>query len=234
MDRDLEDYFSRLETSFCGQRGAPILLSPLDFEKAIEWYTAGIDARIVEEGVARYFRRLDARKTPRRRAICLSFAQDQVLKVLAERRAAAVGRAAGAATGEGEGEGAVRRFLESRASAIEKFVGDRDRADRFPVLSKALAVARTTLAELLPRASDSSAALEAVLAPLDLEISSLALLESPPESAAGWRRAALERLGPFAGGLEASALRAASERMARQEALRVLGLPRLSLLFMEG
>jgi hypothetical protein len=232
MDAGLEAYFARVEACFCGQRGAPILLSPLDFEKAIEWYTAGIDAGVVEEGVSLYFRRLDARKTPRRRAICLSFAQDQILKVLAERRAAAVGRAAGATAGEGGG--AVRRFLESRAAAIEKFLDDRGVAEGFPVLSQALAGARVALEELLPRASEPAAALEAILAPLDLEIASLALLESPPERADGWRKAALERLGPFAGGMEASALRSASERLARQEALRALGLPRLSLLFMEG
>lgn len=233
MDEDLEAYLGRVEACFCGQRGAPLLLSPLDFEKIIEWQSAGVPVQAVEEGVARYFQRLDARKTPRRRAICLSFAQDQVLKVLKERRAAAVGRAAGASPA-GDGEGGIRRFLESRIAALDAFIRDREKVARHPILAGAITGARAELEGLLPRAGGATAELEAVLAPLDREISSLALLESRPEDAEVWRRIALERLGPFAGGMESAALHSATERLARQEALRALGLVRLSLLFMEA
>lgn len=233
MDENLEAYFGRIEACFCGQRGAPLLLSPLDFEKVLEWHAAGVSAQAVEEGVARYFRKLDARKTPRRRAICLSFAQDQVLKAVKELRAAAVGRASGA-TGQGDAEGAVRLFLESRLTALDAFLADPGREVNHPVLARSVKAARCELEGLLHRAGESSEALESVLAPLDREISSLALLESPPQSAEAWRRAALERLGPFAAGMEPAALRSAAERLARQEALRALGLVRLSLLFMEA
>lgn len=233
MDEDLEAYFGRIEACFCAQRGAPLLLSPLDFEKALEWHAAGIPIEAIEEGVGRYFLRLDARKTPRRRAICLSFAQDQIFKVLEERRAAAVGRAAGA-TEPGDAEGSVRRFLESRIAALDAFLEDPAREGTHPILSRAIRGARTELESLLSRAGEAAEALESVLAPLDQEIASLALLESPSQDAEAWRRAALGRLGPFAAGMEAAALRSATERLARQEALRSLGLVRLSLLFMEA
>ncbi len=69
MDTTLRDYFDRIEAAFCRQRGAPLLLSPLDFEKTIEWYAASIPTDDVEAGIAAYFERLPDRRLPLRRAI---------------------------------------------------------------------------------------------------------------------------------------------------------------------
>ena len=104
MDAELESYFGRIEARFCGRRGAPLLLSPLDFQKALEWFSEGVSADTVEEAVDRYFEALDARKTPRRHGVCLSFAERHLLKVVEERRAAHIGRRAGAEPGAGKAD----------------------------------------------------------------------------------------------------------------------------------
>lgn len=229
---DLRTYFERIEAAFCRRRGAPLLLSPLDFEKAVEWFAAGIPAEVVEEGVEEYFQKLESRKVPLRRAICLSFAEDQVLKVREARRAAAVGRRAGLEERRPEAE-RVAGFLELCASALRRFAGDPEASAPLPVLARFAKAAAEEVEALLPRASLSLAKLEAVLGPLDQELGRLALLESPDPLAASWKREAESRLGDLAGSMDEQALRQTLERLARRSALEHYGLPRLSLLYME-
>lgn len=232
MTDGLLAYFEQVEAAFCRQRGAPLLLSPLDFEKAAEWFAAGVPAEVVEEGVAAYFERLGKRKVPMRRAVCLSFAEPQVLEALEARRAAAVGRAAGV---EERPDPAVRvrAFLEGRERALRAFAADPVRGGTLPVLSRFCGRAAASLAALVPRAGGSAAALEKELAPLDEEMGSLVLLESPAELLEVWRSEAIRRLRAAGGGVDEEVVRITAERLARQEGLRHYGLPRLSLLFLE-
>jgi len=225
-------YFEQVEALFCRGRGAPLLLSPLDFEKAAEWYAAGVPVEVVAEGVETYFEKLTRRKVPLRRAICLSFAEPQVLEALHARRAAAVGRAAGLPE-EGDRPARVERFLEERAAALEAFAADPARGGTLPVLGRFAAQTVGTVRGLVSKAADPAAALEKVLAPLDAEQGRLVLLESPPELLEGWRSEALRRLRAAGGGVDEEVVRVTVERLARQEGLRHWGLPRLSLLFLE-
>lgn len=232
MPEGLLAYFEQVEAAFCRQRGAPLLLSPLDFEKAAEWFDAGVPAQVVEEGVAAYFERLEKRKVPMRRAICLSFAEPQVLEALEARRAAAVGRAAGVEA-RPDREGRVRAFLEGRERALRAFAEDPGRRSALPVLTRFCERASRSLAALLPKAGGSAAALEKALAPLDEEMGSLVILESPPDLLEVWRDGAMRRLKAAGGGVDEEVVRVTAERLARQEGLRHYGLPRLSLLFLE-
>lgn len=233
MDAGLESYFGRIEARFCGRRGAPLLLSPLDFQKALEWFAEGVPTEAVEEGVDRYFDHLEARRTPRRNAVCLSFAERHILKVLEEYRASRIGRAAGAKDAAA-GDAAAREFLVSRLAALAAFQNDPARVSAYPVLAKAIEGASAVLTDLLPRTAEPFASLERALKPLDEEVVRLALLESPRERADAWRKAAAARLRPYAGAMGEAALREQVEQLARREAMRDLGLPRLSLLFWEG
>lgn len=232
MPEDLRTYFERIEAAFCRRRGAPLLLSPLDFEKAVEWFAAGIPAEVVEEGVEEYFKKLESRKVPLRRAICLSFAEDQVLKAREVRRAAAVGRRAGLEETRPEPE-RVADFIGRCASALRRFASDPDLSSSLPVLARFASAAGREVEELLPRASQPLAKLEAVLGPLDQELGRLVLLESPEALAASWKREAESRLGDLARSMDEQALRQTLERLARQKALAHYGLPRLSLLYMD-
>ncbi len=230
----LGEFFMTIEEAFCRHRGAPLLLSSLDFEKAIEWCAAGITPDVVDEGIRRYFERLKGRKVPKRRAICLSFAENDILKVREERRAAAVGRAAGIVESAEEAGKRVRSFLEARIRSVESFLGDSSRSAGRPVLTRRLKSVVEALRDLAERTGESQASLEEVLEPLDGEVGRLAILESPEEEVESWRQEARVRLGDVAGAMEGKALESTLDRLCRQRAFRELGLPRLSLLFLEG
>ncbi len=229
-DRDILAYFDRVEAIFCQQRGAPLLLSPLDFEKTAEWFAAGVPIEAVEEGVRDYFARLAKRRVPPRRAVCLSFAEPRVAGALYALRAAEIGRAAGQPAGEPVGA-RIERFLEARAAALEAFAGDQARGGSMSVVSRFCSEAAGQLKGMDP--GSGMAALEKTLAPLDEELGRLVLLESPASQVTRWRREARSRLMEAGGDcLDEKVLETTAERLARQAALRFFHLPRLSLLFL--
>jgi hypothetical protein len=127
----------------------------------------------------------------------------------------------------------VASFLERCASALRKFASDPELSASLPVLARFASAAGREVEELLPRASQPLAKLEAVLGPLDHELGRLVLLESPEALAVSWKREAESRLGDLARSMDEQALRQTLERLARQKALAYYGLPRLSLLYME-
>ena len=169
MSDDLRAYFERIEAAFCRRRGAPLLLSPLDFEKAVEWFAAGVEPEVVEDGIDLYFKKLESRKVPLRRAICLSFAEESVLRAREARRAAAVGRAAGLEERPPEGE-RVREFLGSRAKALRAFKENPEASAAMPVLARFATSAADAVEGLIPKADGPPARLEATLGPLDVEL----------------------------------------------------------------
>ena len=217
-------YFERIEAAFCQQRGAPLLLSPLDFEKAAEWFAAGVPPEAVEEGVRNYFARMEKRKIPRRRAVCLSFAEPQVAEALDSLRAAAAGRSAGIACGEPAGE-RIARFVAERSLALEAFASSPENMAAQPVLCRFCSEAARKLRTL--EADAGMVELEKTLAPMDEELGRLVMLESPPVKVAGWRSDALRRLKESGGeGLDREILENTAERLARQAALSLAGSAR--------
>ena len=232
MNDDLRSYFEQIEAAFCANRGAPLLLSPLDFEKVVEWHAAGVPLEVVEVGVADYFARLAARKVPLRRAICLSFAEDRVLKALDAHRAAAVGRSAGVAETEPQAR-RIARFLEDRAAKLDAFASDSSLTASMPLLGKFCTGAGREIRDLLPKAGQSLTSLEAKLQPLDREMGRMVLLESPEAMVASWRKEARALLGDLASGMEEGALRQTLDNLACKAGLAHWGLPRLSLLYLE-
>jgi hypothetical protein len=232
MEPGLREYFDRIEAAFGRRRGAPLLLSPLDFEKAVEWYAAGVPPEVVEMGVAAYFERLERRKVHRRHAICLSFAERDILKALEARRAADVGKTAGLPEAPPFRERALP-FLQGRAALLRSFASDPARRSECPVLCRFAEAAASEIEALAAAEPIKETALERALEPLDRELCRLALLDGPPELAEEWRRQALERLGDLAATLEGRSLEQTVERLAAQAALRHWGLKRLSLLYLE-
>ncbi len=229
-DADILGYFERVEAAFCQQRGAPLLLSPLDFEKAAEWFAAGVPPEAVEEGVKNYFARMELRKVPRRRAVCLSFAEPQVAEALDSLRAAAAGRSAGIANAEPAAE-RMARFITQRALALESFALGPENTAALPALCRFCSETARKLRAL--EAESGMVELEKKLAPLDEELGRLVMLESPQGMVAGWRSDSLNRLKGAGGeNLDREILDNTVERLARQAALRHFGLPRLSLLFL--
>lgn len=232
LDLSLVQYFDRIESSFCRHRGAPLLLSPLDFEKAVEWFSASVPVEVVEEGITDYFARLASRKVPLRRAICLSFAEEFILKALAARKTAAVGRAAGMQEREPQSV-RVASFLEDRASRLDAFRDDPHMYIAMPMTARLCDESARELRALLPKSGLSTTTLEGRLQPLDRELCRLVMFESPRDLSDAWREEALARLGDLARSMEGEALRQTVEKLACQSALAHWALARLSLLFME-
>lgn len=230
MSKDLFDYFRRIEEAFCGRRGAPLLLSPLDFEKVVEWFGAGISPEVVEEGINAHFTKLEKRKVPPRRSICISFAETEILKILETRRAAAIGRSAGVPDGKATAE--IRSaYLKRGARRLETFAANKENRERMPVTSRFVAATSTKLL-VFAESPSSAAELEKQLGPLDRELGKLLLLESPPELLDRWRREALVHLGEFAQSMAKEALEQTLEGFMRRAADSLWDLPRLSLLYM--
>lgn len=230
MSRELFDYFRRIEEAFCGRRGAPLILSPIDFEKSVEWFGAGISPEVVEEGINAYFRKLEKRKVPLRRSICLSFAESEILKVLEKRRTAAIGRSAGVPDGQVAAE-IHSSYLKRGAQRLETFADDKDNREKMPVTSRFAAATSTKLLALAEHPSSASE-LEKQLGPLDRELGKLLLLESPSALLDRWRREALVHLGEFAQSMAKEALEQTIEGFMRRAADARWNLPRLSLLYM--
>lgn len=232
MEPSLRAYFDRIEAAFGRRRGAPLLLSPLDFEKAVEWFAAGVPPEVVEAGVAAYFERLERRKVPRRHAVCLSFAERDILKALEAHRAAAVGRAAGLSEAPPLKD-RVLPFLAERAALLRAFGLDPARQAVCPILCRFAREAAGELDALARKEPLKETDLERSLEPLDGELCRLALLDGPEDLSAEWRRQAAERLGDLADSMEEAARRQTVERLSAQAALRHWGLKRLSLLYLE-
>jgi len=229
----IREFFLDIEEAFCRHRGAPLLLSTLDFEKAVEWYAAGIPADVVRRGIARYFEKLEVRKTPRRRAICLSFAEEEILKAREEARVAAVGRAAGVRQDAVSPAERIQVFLDSRIGAVRRFLDDAERASAHAVLSRYLEGVLGELGKLQARAGEPLSKLEGILEPIDAEVGRLVLLESPPEEVECWRGESRRRLRPMADAMEPEIFEKTVAKFTRQRALEARGLPRFSLLFLE-
>lgn len=73
-DSDLsgDDYFRSIENTFIRLRGAPLLLSPADWQTARRWHEAGIPLSVIREVLEGVFERVRERD-PKRRVSSLSY-----------------------------------------------------------------------------------------------------------------------------------------------------------------
>lgn len=62
MKRSRREYFQTIEELFIDLRGAPLLLSPADWQVAKKWHAEGIPLATVEEAVREVFARRDERR----------------------------------------------------------------------------------------------------------------------------------------------------------------------------
>ncbi len=228
---DLPAYFSEIEEAFCSRRNSPLLLSPLDFEKVAGWHAAGIPVNVVRDGISRYFDKLDKRKTPLRKAICISFAEDCVLKAFDEYRQAMIGSRCGIEGTSGDGNARKENFLRHLSEKLEAFLGNVDLS--VPRLdSRALASAILNMIKRLSADEKLSLVdIENRLSPLDSELGKVLLSETSPEIIDKWRSESRERLRK-AGIAPDDAIAAAAEKnILLNRIFRFLDIPRLSILY---
>ena len=222
------DYFQRIESHFLLHRGAPLLLSPSDYQVARRWHRDGVPLDLVLRTMDEYFERRAERS-----------------------RMATDGE--GAEPGKVWGLRQVKPSVEAAWKGLRELTatGDRTAPDAAPALDVAgrVAALRAALAEALETAlPEDEATRERVVAGLDgLEAEAdprrveerLAAVEDEALEAllaalAPDERAALESqvdevLAPLADRMARDEVASTRERLLRQKVRRRAGMPVLTL-----
>jgi len=227
----LPAYFSEIEEAFCARRNAPLLLSPLDFEKIASWHAAGIPVEVVRNGISRYFDKLDKRKTPLRRAICVSFAEGCVLRALDEFRQARIGAQCGIGETAADERSRKEKFLGHLEEKLQASLAARASQETHDRSSALLSAILNMIAGLRSDEKVSLIDVEERLSPLDAELGRLLLSETPDDLCGKWRAESRERMKK-AGMASDDAIAAAAEKnILVNRAFSHAGIPRLSILY---
>jgi len=207
-------YVARIEERFQGLRGAPLFLSPEDFQRALRWREMGIPLFLVLDAMEQVFRRA-AETKPRRAPRTLAYCEPAVLEAHAFHRERMLGAARGEAAGDAERDDAAAYL--AAAVAVE--------ASGAPAAARADVAARLRrIPELPPLVNvDRAGALARDLG----EACLAALAEEDRAALVAEARAAV---APYAAAM-ADDVRARAERTALERLLRVrFRLPDLTLL----
>lgn len=208
-------YFQAIEEIFIRLRGAPLLLSPADWQVASRWRRRGIPIDVVAGALERVFERRSARGT-KGRVSSLRYCAPAVEQAWEEiEELTASGRRA-----------PERPFaVEPRLEALAAGLSDAFAASPLPPA----AVERDWAAEVAGLAASDPEAVERLLAELDRE-----LLDRLSDDLDEGERAELDRqidasLAPLAGQMPDAERTVAADRLRRQLLRRRFGLPVLSL-----
>jgi hypothetical protein len=199
-------YFQAIEEIFVRLRGAPLLLSPADWQVAARWHREGVPLALVQRVMEEVFARRRARGA-KGRIQSLRYCKEPV-------------EAAWAEIQEMTGPG---RRLE---------VEPLDLPPRLAALAGALPEGlpgRAELAERLRGLGGDSEAVESVLSQLDRELLDRAAAGLEDEERAALEAQLESTLASLAAGLPADELDAARDRLRRQLLRQRLRLPVLSL-----
>ena len=127
MNEAAQDYFRSVEEHFITRRGHPLMLSPADVRRVVEWHEAGIPLPTVIEGIDIYFDRMARRERPARRAVTLAYVEDDVHDAWAGARHRRLGRAqaggGAAAAAPLANTGEHERLLAALHDAAERLGG---------------------------------------------------------------------------------------------------------------
>lgn len=199
-------YFRAVEETFVALRGAPLLLSPADWQLARRWRRAGIPLDLVRRTLAEVFARREERKAKR-----------QLLSLRYCARAV---------------EQAWKELVDLTSPGHRGTAEELDVAGRLAALAAALPPelpGRDALAGRIASLTGEAQAVEEALARLDRELVESAVAAAPAATRAEVEAriaATLEQLG---GRLPAEEIERSRERLRLQIARRLLGLPVLSL-----
>jgi len=227
---DIFEYFVEIEEAFCSERNAPLLLSPLDYEKVIEWHSAKIPLDVVKRGIKKYFEKLSKRKTPLRKAICLSFAEDAILKTLEEYRQAMIGGGGGEIVPSDE-----KKRKNDFIFAIKKSFSEAvAKKETFPQFVKTVSFMSTVISILENFEADEKmtlADIEAKISPLDAELGKLLILEAPSELKEEWKKEAGRLIEKSKISQNKEIVEAIEKKVLINKAFEYLSIPRLSILY---
>ena len=201
-----QEYFRAIEETFIRLRGAPLLLSPADWQTASGWRQAGIPLRLVERVMAEVFERLRERD-PERKIQGLRYC------------AAAV-------------EEAWREVRDLGAAAGRLEPVPIDVRERLAALAAALPAGlprRTVLAEALRELGGDAEAVEARLQEIEEEYLQTALSDLPEAQLGPLHARVARALARTRERLDGAGLERLERRLRREYTRQHLGLPPLSL-----
>ncbi len=203
-------YFLAIEDVFLELRGAPLQLSPKDWQVAKRWYEDGIPFELVERTVRELFARREAKKDEEKK--------DQKVWGLGYCKRAVLG--------------AWRRQQELQAPAAGGDEEELDLAARLDNLAAALPeglAGRDAVVERIRSLVGDAETVEGRLAELDREVFETAAAALPASEAAAVDRELAASRAALAERLPADELERAGDRLREEILRRRLGLPVLSL-----
>lgn len=241
MDAAAQEYFRAVEERFIERRGQALILSPADVARVADWHRQGIPLEAVLEAIDVHFERMARRQRPARRAVSLSYLEDEVLDAWSGARRRKLGRpSVGQSAGTGGAAVALAnadehaRACQALKAASERLAGSADpRAAQLAAhVSAALEKLQGKAALFDPaaeghddeRAEDHLRRLEKSLLQHAREILG-------PEEIARLERDAGATLGEKAHRMDDKARERAISQLVDRSLRERLGIPRLSLFY---
>lgn len=230
MNEDIFKYFLEIEEFFCAQKNAPLLLSPIDYEKVAEWYSLNIPLEVVKRGIEKYFEKLSKRKIPLRKAICLSFAEDMILKALEEYRIAKIGESAGAFV-EADESKRKKEFFAYIKENLEKFLCEKEKFKEYEKTRSFIETIINIIDDLNSNEKIKLSDIESKLNPLERELSRLLVSETKNEYLLKFSEEAKEVLEKTKTIYSPEIAKAIESKVVINKIYSMLKLPRLSILY---
>ncbi|MBI3404174.1 MAG: hypothetical protein HY046_01800 [Acidobacteria bacterium] len=235
------NYFTEIEEHFWRNRGANILISPLDWAILETWQKAGIPLEVVLRGIDRAFesyarsRRGAAGRTMKSLAYCV----DAVLDAAGEAREASAGQGPqpGGRTPAGPTFSAdeLRTHLQSSASELESTANKCK--DAQSELAVRLRETAARLRELLPLLDSPAAVdledLERRLTVLEDKLFSALTTFASNDSQLSIRTEMDRSLAPYRSRMNAAQLAMVEKQFLQKRLLEQFRLPRLSLFYLK-
>lgn len=230
---DIFDYFIEIEESFCSERNAPLLLSPLDYERVIEWHSAKIPLEVVKRGIKIYFEKISKRKIPLRKTICLSFAEDSILKALEEYRLSMVGSGEGQEIKPIDEKTRKNDFILTIKKSLKNVLSQKEKYQNFEKSFLFISMVINIFESFEKDEKMTLADIESKISPLDAELGRLLLLETPQEKKEEWKKESKELIEKSKVAKTKDIVEAIEKKFLINKAFEYLSIPRLSILYFD-
>jgi hypothetical protein len=226
------NYFTEIEEHFRRCRGAPNLLSTLDWALIESWKEAGIPLEAVIEGIERSFEKFEKRPRRFRKVNSLAYCSQEVLRAAeakaepGERRKESGGEAGAPFAAE-----EIRGFLDRNTKALAEAAQLAGKNDQ-TVLAKDLATAGGALREIAARKIDELEALERYLTALEEKLTAALTCACSVDLLAELRGEVDQALVPYRRKISGPQIESLERQFLKKRLFQHFRVPRLSLFYL--
>ncbi|MGH9376450.1 MAG: hypothetical protein ACRD1J_09850 [Terriglobia bacterium] len=231
------NYFTEVEECFARQRGAPNLLSALDWALIESWKEAGIPIEAVCAGIQHTFEKFVRRPQRFRKVNGLGYCTQEVLHAAEQASQAAVESGANRATTADDappfGEDAILRLLEQGKTALEKAAATA-RAGGEVRLAEDFTQASGDIRNVAPQGqiADDLQKFERSLAAIEEKLTASLTRGSSVELLTHLREEVERGMAPFRRTMNAAQIESLERQFLKKRLFEHYGLPRLSLFYL--